>query len=86
MNRNRRLRGRWLWREEFYSICSRHYEWNADCQLCQHGVWRNIGMHHVGHFFYRFAYPLWFWWVNRPNSRSRLELERLFPGLKKDHR
>jgi hypothetical protein len=86
MNRNRRLRGRWFRREEFYSVCSRHYQWREDCNQCQAGMWRNIWMHHVSAFFNRFAYPLWHWWVNRPNSRSRRELEKLFPGLKEDHR
>lgn len=82
VKRRRRLRGKFFWKEEFYSICSRHFNWREDCPLCQKGEWINLWVHHVSSMVHDWAYPVWYWWVNRPNSRSRRRLEELFPGLK----
>lgn len=77
-------RGRYLMKEEFYSICSMHRESRSDCDLCQEGTWTNVWTRRVGHLVHDHCYRLWYWWVNRPDSKSRRNLERIFPGLKDD--
>jgi len=35
-------RGKFWWKEEWYSFCSRHQEYDKDCDICQHGTWENV--------------------------------------------
>ena len=66
-------RGRWLGRERFYSICSRHMGDNQDdCALCKIGQWRNVYLDAVSHRVFKLAPRLWRWWTNR----KPLKLER----------
>lgn len=67
-------RGRWLMREEWYSVCSAHHSPRKDCPRCQSGHWVNIAAHNVEHAIYVCAPRLWRWWTNRPNSKARKRL------------
>ena len=73
--------GKLWWRQTWYSICSRHSEASPQCRLCMTGHYRNDVTRRVGSFFHNHFYSLWYWWVNRPRNRQRLE--SMFPGLKK---
>lgn len=70
------------WRKDWASICSAHRDGMPGCRLCFTGYYSNRWAHKVGHYFYRHHYRLWHRWVNRPNSRARRDLERIFPNLR----
>lgn len=69
-------------RQEWYSICSRHCEHNETCRLCRTGHWVNAWKHAIGAAFFWCSPPLWRLWANRPWSPQRRFLEETFPGLK----
>ncbi len=73
------------WRQDFYSICSQHTRSKDNCIRCQSGTWVNNWMHNIEGLVYKLNYKLWFWWVNRPNSKHRSELEKIFPNLKHEN-
>lgn len=77
-------RRRGPFRQEWYSICSKHRGGgpDSDCRLCRTGQWHNVHRLKVSGFVHDHAYPVWFWWVNRPNSRSRKFLRSVFPNLR----
>ena len=77
-----RSKGRGPFRAEWYSICSRHYDYDPDCNLCQCGSWHNVWARMIDHQIYNHAYWLWHWWHNRPNSRTRREHKKWFPNIK----
>lgn len=79
-----RTRGSGIRREDYYSLCSRHREWDETCVACSHGRWRNHWSRMGGSIVYKLFPWLWRWWVNRPNSASRKFLEETFPGLKRE--
>lgn len=54
-------------RYQWYSICSGHYNFDADCDRCIAGSWSNCWAHKVGHFVYENEPEVWRWWVNRPS-------------------
>lgn len=61
-------RGKWFWKEQWYSICSRaHNEdmYDKDCPLCQVGNWHNVWLNKIEGFFHDHCYKLWYWWINR---------------------
>ena len=49
---NLRSRNRFLFKEEFYSICSRHQYPKDDCNMCNSGQWCNIYIRVVDHFIH----------------------------------
>lgn len=79
--RKRRTRGWWLFKEQWSSICSRHYEYNPNCHLCNAGDWTNVPALWFSSLVFKLCPSLWRWWVNRPNSAARKRLKKLFPNL-----
>jgi len=77
-------RGRGLWRQEWYSICSAHRDGGPDdpCELCQCGSWVNVHVQRIDHFMHDYFYDWWFWWHNRRNSKWRRQMRQWFPNLK----
>jgi hypothetical protein len=69
-------------KQEWYSICSAHQGFDPSCPRCQAGHWRSVVVQAIDSTVHRFAYPVWFWWHNRPNSASRKRLKGFFPNLK----
>lgn len=69
-------------RQEYYSICSRHKHRDKECKACAAGEWRNRLVHRMDNIIYSNCRILWRWWHNRPNSRIRRFLETHFPNLK----
>jgi hypothetical protein len=73
-------RGHGLWRQEFYSI---HAHMRCtECPTDKHGSWHNVWGQRASQGFYWLAPGLWRWWVNRPGSRARRQMERWFPRLR----
>lgn len=70
-------------RQEWYSICSKHSQHKESCHMCQAGQWINVWKHHIGAAFFRVSPTLWRLWANRPWSPTRRFLEATFPGLRK---
>jgi hypothetical protein len=72
---------RWfLWRIEWYSICSRHHHYNHDCELGNTGRWVSVLGHKISHTIYKTFPKLWVWWVNRPKKeRKRSNLCKRIP-------
>lgn len=71
-----------FWRATWYSICSAHQISVPTCSRCMAGHYHNDFKNWFSSYFHKHHYKLWFWWVNRPNSQSRKEIEELFPNLK----
>jgi hypothetical protein len=76
------------WRARWYSICSKHGPGTPEgkrreCRLCLAGHYVNDWTHATDSLIYRRATRFWLWWHNRPNSKSRRRLERIFPGLRR---
>jgi len=46
-------KGKLFWKKEWYSICSRHYIYNRNCNLCQTGSWRNVWVAWFDGWFYK---------------------------------
>jgi hypothetical protein len=61
---------KWLKEKKFYSICSMHRVHKDDCELCRTGHWEYERLLQIGHFFHRYCYPLWFWYVNKKWRRK----------------
>jgi len=37
-----RTRGKFIWKERWYSICSIHGRYHEDCFMCRTGTWENV--------------------------------------------
>jgi hypothetical protein len=76
--------GEGLSRVRWYSICNAHPPGltRTDCPRCMTGFYVSDVVQKTDAFLCRFAYPLWYWWHNRPNSKARRRLESIFPGLR----
>lgn len=51
----------------YLSICSRHQEWDPDCDLCQHGVWSDDRERAAEHVLFK-TNP--HEWLRRANRRD----------------
>ncbi len=77
-------RGWGPFREEWFSVCSRHRTRTAGCDACAAGQWKNILLVDLNGVFYRRFPRLWHAWANRPFlNPSRTFLEKTFPGLRR---
>lgn len=59
-----RTRGHGLFKETWYSFCSRHLEYDESCHICNSGRWVNNIRHSLSSFIYDHFPRLWIWWVN----------------------
>ncbi len=57
-------RGRFLFKEQWYSICSMHFAHNETCTLCNTGHWRNVFVGKITSFVYKVAPSVWRFWAN----------------------
>lgn len=77
-----RTKGIFLLKQTWYSICSRHYEYDDKCEGCKMGVWT----YNISHFFsgiiYKIFPSLWKLYMNRENSKARKKIKEWFPKLK----
>ena len=56
-----RTRGKFLKKEEWYSICSRHIEYDENCQACNKGGWYNIYKSKLSGVLYDISPKFWIW-------------------------
>lgn len=77
-----RIRGKWLLREQWFSICSNHRIYQQDCPRCNAGQWKNVLVSKISNICYKYYPRLWRRWVNRKGSNTRKFLESTFPRLK----
>jgi hypothetical protein len=71
-----------VFKGEWYSICSRHCEYNEDCSLCNKGYWISDSEREFSDWLWKYSKRIWRKWANRkPDER----LEALFPKLKGTH-
>ena len=59
-----RERGKFIWKEKWYSICSAHIKHDEDCPRCQVGQWKNVLSIWYDDFLYKYSYPLWYYKAN----------------------
>ncbi len=65
-------RGWGPWRQEFYSVCSKHRITHPTCSTCKAGSWPNCWKRALGARIYKRWPRLWRRWANRPAGRRRL--------------
>jgi len=58
-------RGKGLFREEWYSICSVHYRYQKTCNNCKAGDWHNVVSVWFGQQVFEYMPNVWRWWANR---------------------
>ena len=58
------FRDKGLKKQRWYSICSVHFTFNKDCNMCNTGSWENVWMLAISGWFYKHFTKLWVWWVN----------------------
>jgi hypothetical protein len=59
-----KYKGKFIFKKQWYSICSMHYEYKEDCNCCNTGTWENIFIHKIGSFIYKKFPKFWIWWMN----------------------
>jgi hypothetical protein len=79
-----RAKGRFFWKKIWFSICSMHFDYNEECSMCRAGNWTNVWEWKIGGAIHDICPRLWRWWVNRPGSKQRKQLEEIFPKFKKN--
>jgi len=60
-----KTRGKGFKKEMWFSICSRHFIYDENCDLCKKGCWRNAYNYKLSSIFYKIFPRLWCWAVNR---------------------
>jgi hypothetical protein len=60
-----KTKGKFIFKKQFYSYCSMHFDEDKDCFACQHGQWSNIILDKIGHFIFKHFPKLWIWYVNK---------------------
>lgn len=78
----RRTKGYWFWKKEWYSICSRHREYDEGCNLCNAGSWVSVYGNVIEGWFYKMFPELWKRWMNRKGNPRKKLLQKFFPNLK----
>ena len=74
-----RQRRKWIFKQQWYSICSAHYRYDENCPRCRVGQWHNVYIVKIDHWFYANVYWLWHWCHNRDRSRVNRFLRQHFP-------
>ena len=77
-----RTQGRGIFKKEWYSFCSRRGKFDENCHICNVGTWNNVYKRIIGSLIHKHFYKLWFWFVNRENSKTRKRIKKYFPNLK----
>jgi len=60
-----KTRGKGLKKQIWFSFCSRHQEYEENCDLCNMGTWESAITYKISSLIYKFFPSLWAWWVNR---------------------
>lgn len=59
-----REKGKWFWKSQWYSICSKHYEYDENCNMCKHGSWVKDYNHMFSSLIFSFYPNLWKFYHN----------------------
>lgn len=54
----RRVRRKFVFKQEWYSYCSRHIDYREDCEICQGGTWENVFKLCVGDVWFLMMYMI----------------------------
>ncbi len=86
LDKTKETKGKLWWKYRWISICSIHgFEGTQiECNMCQTGIWSNLWISKISSLIYKLFPKLWIWYMNRPNSKARKQIEEWFPKLKKD--
>ena len=67
-----------LQRQEFYSLCSMHYNSDPNCDLCNTGHWFYVHRQRAGHIIFKLCPGLWRLFANTKKSKEKfLNFEKL---------
>ena len=55
-----RTRGKFIFKERWYSICSMHQEYDETCHMCRTGTWNNVVTLWFRNLQHDYAYPFWY--------------------------
>lgn len=53
------FKDKFLWKKEWYSICSIHRDYDKNCELCKTGSWHNIIITKISSFIYNKYPKMW---------------------------
>lgn len=73
-------RRRYGFKQRWYSICSHHLKRDPECGMCDCGHWRYDIALSISRFVNKRAYPIWYWWANRPRAKRRFKKFETFDG------
>jgi hypothetical protein len=59
------VRGKWLFKKVWFSICSKHDIYQHDCDLCNAGMWENLIKVKITNWFFKLCPGLWRKLANR---------------------
>lgn len=54
-----KTRGRLLWKEGWFSICSIHSTHDENCHMCKQGVWANLTKNRISRMLYKLSPSVW---------------------------
>lgn len=58
-------KGTFWWKKRWLSVCDIHDKYNVDCEMCNHGFWKNSWIHKVENNLLNFFPVIWKWWTYR---------------------
>lgn len=58
------VKGKYLWKKRWYSICSTHQIYSKDCPRCNIGSWHSDWKQSITSWFFHNFPKFWIWWVN----------------------
>ena len=70
-----RIKGKYFWKKQWYSICSKHTSHYDNCKLCDVGKWENTWSLKISTYFHQNFYYLWSWWQNTRINKSRFNMK-----------
>ena len=66
-------KGKWIFKQTWYSICSAHQNYKPGCSLCCIGHWSNDITHWIGGQLFKYLPKLWIWAANR----KKIKIDKL---------
>ena len=56
-----RDKGRFFWRERWFSLCSAHQQYNKECKTCNVGMWENVWRNNIEKLVFIISPKLYKW-------------------------
>jgi len=51
-------------KQEWYSICSKHMVYDKNCNMCNAGVWCNVWKNNLSKFIFKYFPKFWHWIIS----------------------